>query len=346
MIKVIYICELPPPFGGVTVKNKLLIDNLCEKNNINVIDMCECKRYPWKIPIIAARMAMAYILRRKIIYGFGSYERLNFALKVQGIIGGKKSLGETINIVMGGLFPQYLIENKRDITIAKSIKTHFVETVGMKEILKKVDVCNVEIFPNCRTEFGALRPKHNRSHKLKCVFFSQISADKGVDEIISAYSRLTSVETEKISIDFYGHISGEIKLNFDKFVGSFSNVKYNGVFDSTKSNVYEKLNEFDVILLPTKWIGEGVPGILVEAKMSGIVPIVSDFNYNAEIVRNDIEGIVISGNISEQLTLSLRRLLNDIDCLNRLKTNSYESRKRYSLEVYKTIIDQLIKVNC
>lgn len=45
------------------------------------------------------------------------------------------------------------------------------------------------------------------------------------------------------------------------------------------------------LLLPSKWSGEGVPGALVESKMAGIAAIVSDWNFNAEIVKNDSEGI-------------------------------------------------------
>ena len=106
-------------------------------------------------------------------------------------------------------------------------------------------------------------------------------------------SLLLQLIVEGIHIDIYGHIVDDFKEKFEKFIDENNNVTYQGVFDATKNNVYEKLHEYDILLFPSRWKGEGVPGILIESKMAGIVPIVSDHLYNSEIVLNNIEGIVL-----------------------------------------------------
>lgn len=80
-------------------------------------------------------------------------------------------------------------------------------------------------------------------------------------------------------------------------------------------------------MLPSKWSGEGVPGALVESKMAGIAAIVSDWNFNAEIVKNDSEGIVLKEKLSN--------VLNKINSqkMMELKVGAFESRKRYDMSV-------------
>ena len=70
-------------------------------------------------------------------------------------------------------------------------------------------------------------------------------------------------------------------------------------------------------------------GALVESKMAGIAAIVSDWNFNAEIVKNDSEGIVLKEKLSN--------VLNKINSqkMMELKVGAFESRKRYDIETYR-----------
>lgn len=174
--------------------------------------------------------------------------------------------------------------------------------------------------------------------RLNVCFFSQISCEKGVDEIINMNTLFSHQDKKCIHIDFYGHIVDDFKEKFEKFIDENNNVTYQGVFDATKNNVYEKLHEYDILLFPSRWKGEGVPGILIESKMAGIVPIVSDHLYNSEIVLNNIEGIVLEKkDIGLQMSKTIKKLLECEDIYNNLANGAFTSRMRYSLETYKEL---------
>jgi len=333
-----FLCELPPPYGGVTVKNKLILDAISSQNlEIKVIDFFDCKRKKWFIPIVFIKMIVSFIKKDKIIYGFGCYKRLKIALILQSILGGKKSLNRTINMVMGGFFHEEISMESRYAKICGELKVNYVESERMVEALKQKGINNAKYFPNPRSEKESREPQMPQPGKIKCVFFSQISSMKGVREIMSMCGMLTEEEKKCITVDFYGHITEEIKNDFFEFVKKFDNVLYCGVFDAVKNNVYDKLNEYDVLLFPTKWDTEGVPGILVEAKMAGICPIVSLKSYNSEIVKCD-EGIWLKEVDPKCLYNALSHLLNEGKELQWLKEKSYYSRKRYSLESYIEIL--------
>ena len=171
------------------------------------------------------------------------------------------------------------------------------------------------------------------------MFFSQISKEKGVKDIIKLVHVLDSSKDIKYSLDFYGQIVEEFKKEFEEFVSKSPNVRYCGVFDSTKSSVYKKLNEYDILLFPTHWKGEGVPGILVEAKMAGLAVIASPMNFNAEIIREDKdEGFLLKKDYPNEMLEIIQKCMRDKKLLEHIKLESYRSRKRYAISEYEKMI--------
>lgn len=333
MDRVTFLCELPPPFGGVTVKNQLILDTIFRSSDaVKVVDFCEIKRNPIKAISVFARMVSAFIRKDSIVYGFGSHSRLKQALTLQKTISGKESLCKTVNVVMGGRFQEYVKADSKLKSLLSSIKLNLVETKGMQDAFKTIGVQNTEIFPNARSSSKSKMPVAHDS-ALRCVFFSKICEDKGVNYILSEFE-----DAEGMTLDFYGHVDGGIKDRFERFISTHSYANYRGVFDAAKNDVFAELSKYDVLLLPTKWKGEGIPGILVETKMAGITSIVSDMNYNAEIVIDGVEGIVLKNCEKGSLQNAARILAIDRDRLMALKEGAYQSRKRYAMETYISIL--------
>lgn len=344
--KIVFICELPPPFGGVTIKDKLLLQSVMDSETVEVIDLYECKRKPIRTVGIAWRMFWAYKRNVRIVYGLGSCRRLEIANWIQRMIGGRNSIDNTIVFVMGASLPEYLSEKGRYADLLRHMRKLYVETERLRDALLTYGIKNIDIFPNARSSKGSIPPKkRGEGDPLKCVFFSKICEEKGVMEIVKMYELLEKHQRDGLQLDFYGHISESIQDNFAAFLKRSGNVRYCGVFDAAASNLYAKLSEYDILLFPTLWKREGIPGILVEAKMAGIVPVVSDINYNAEVVIDGKEGIVLSKNYAENLRKAIIRLMNDAELLYQLKMGSYASRNRYAIENYKNILKKVIQVS-
>ena len=319
----LFIGELPPPFGGVAIKNNLLYKNVYESVGFSMLNLVECKWKPWKIPLIGIKLLVGIYNADQMLVGVGTDRRLRIILKLRELIRGEKGLSTTCVFIMGGTISINLIEDK--ILKELLLRTHriYVETNGIQKDLMNSGFKNIKIYPNCRLERGSLRPRMVDNH-IKYVFFSRICPEKGVDEIIEAIKDLKI----KYTIDFYGEIDSRYKDRFLTFVNNNKNVFYHGVFDSTSEKVYKELNRYDIMLLPSRWANEGVPGALVEAKMSGITAIVSRINYNSEVVINGVEGVLIDRELSY--------IMSSIDkkTVDNLKRKSYLSRTRYSLEYY------------
>ena len=111
----VFICELPPPYGGVTIKNNYIIQKIFDTYDIKIIDLMKCKKKKFLIFKTIFEIIKAYVNKDIVIYGSGSYKRLEILLNVQNLIGGRKSLQKTVNIVMGGMFYDALLQNTKSI---------------------------------------------------------------------------------------------------------------------------------------------------------------------------------------------------------------------------------------
>lgn len=330
----------PPPYGGVTVKCKLFSTMLAMCGmNVTEIDLYEASRHKANAGSVIWQCVKSFRSEDPIVYCIDS-KRLQVMLKLQRLF--PSSLGNTTVLAVGGVFPKIVEDNKSFGLLLKKVKGIWVETEGMKELLEEMGFSNVSVFPNPKSEAGACPPVMSDPAKpLKLVFFSQISNEKGVDDIIQMVDLLKERDIS-YHIDFFGHVVPEIQERFHAFVEQTANVDYCGVFDSTKSSVYEKLNGYDILLLPTHWFAEGVPGILVEAKMAGLAVIASDRSFNAEIIQeNQDEGFIIREDYPREMAELVNRCAEDRTLVNRMKEGSFQSRKRYAMEEYETMVDAI-----
>jgi glycosyltransferase involved in cell wall biosynthesis len=334
----VFIGELPPPYGGVAVKDKLVYETVFKELGIEMIDLVECKRTPLKVPYILFKVIAGMTRGRKVIIGVGTPRRRKILLQMQKYLGGKKGLKKVLMLGMGGRMHQLDSKDLRMRKLMCQIGSIWVETNGMISEMQRLGISNVYLFPNCRTDIGSMPPRECNHEILKLVFFSRICQEKGVDIIIDAIDRLPSCCT----IDFYGEIASNYKDVFEKFLQTHPTIVYHGVFDATNGEVYRELNKYDVMLLPSLWVGEGVPGALVESKMAGITAIVSDWNFNKEIVVDGVEGIVLKTCDSDALIKAVNRLYMNRAMVMDMKQNAFESRSRYDIETYKDNLQKAV----
>lgn len=330
----------PPPYGGATVKCKLFCEALIRQDyEVTPIDMLEAKRNVLKLFRLLFRCIKIFKTGNPIVYCLDT-KRLIVILNLQRLF--RKSFQKTTVIAVGGGFQNFVSQHPSLMSNLRQVKSIWAETKKMQEMMINLGLSQTVVFPNPKSEEGACSPIINdEKTMLKVVYFSQISTQKGVEDIIEAVKLLQNRNAEYI-MDFYGHVMPEISEMFKSFVADHPNIKYCGVFDSTKKSVYKKLNQYDVLLFPTHWPTEGVPGILVEAKMAGVAIIASDHNYNSEVVdENKGEGILLRDNYALEMANSIEKLYRDREYLNSIKMSSYSSRKRFSLEEYYSLINTI-----
>ena len=105
------------------------------------------------------------------------------------------------------------------------------------------------------------------------------------------------------------------------------------MFEGASGDVYAELGKYDVLLLPTRCKTEGLPGILIEAKIAGLPCVISDINYNREVVTDGVDGVILSEDTAQALVRAIRILDDDRNLLFAMKHSSRETAAQYYIDV-------------
>lgn len=248
--------------------------------------------------------------------------------------------------IIGGWLVEYLEDKPMHRWMLKHIEGIFSETNLMKDsLISKYEYKNIEVFPNFRfTEF--VPQKHHESGKLKLVFLARINKMKGLDTIFSLAEKIQSkYNKNQISIDFYGPLYEPDKYYFFSELNKYDFIEYKGELQPKDINKVIEL--YDVMILPTHYFTEGLPGTVLDAYMSGIPIIVSKWKHADEFVDNGVTGYIIPfENNIEDLYKIVTLLYENESLLDKLKDNAYEKSKSFTAETAWSIIKNKIIYEC
>lgn len=325
MRKSYFLGSFPPPYGGITVKNELLYSLLSDQIDVRPKEKCT---YGFVLK--------ALLCGGKFVLSPGHTEYLMFLSRLIACTR-PRIAKKSIVFVVGGKLADLVEGDQRTLKALSKFRRLYVEPRRMYERLQAFGLENVSWFPNCRQRPEEEYLPESASRKLRCVFFSRIMREKGAENILSA-----AAEMPEVRFVFYGPIDGDYKERFEKSVMALENVSYEGLFKGNNAEIYQLLHQFDVMLLPTFFKTEGIPGALVEAKIAAIAAIVSDVSYNAEIVEDGVSGIVMKENTVEELVRAIGQIDTDRELLFRLKQGAKASAEAYYIENYISgVIDNL-----
>lgn len=320
-----YLGSFPPEYGGVTIKNQNLFIALKNELEIDKVDFSEIKRK--NISELFKLIRVILNKNNRFVIGVaGKKTRKRFCKLLYYL--NRKAMSKSIILLMGGTASNDIVADKGYSKFVRVFKKVYVETIGMKKVMDKAGFNNIDIYPNGRFKFKDKFNIKNNKEKLKCVFFSLISPQKGVDNILEVARILPNID-----FDFFGPIIKTYEEYFIEQISTLKNVEYKGVFSGSSEAVYSTLGNYDVLLFPTRYKIEGVPGILVESKIAGITAIVSNESYNSEIILNN-QGVVLEQNTFKELASAITLLDKNRDVLLDMKKNNQASAELYYIENY------------
>jgi glycosyltransferase involved in cell wall biosynthesis len=155
------------------------------------------------------------------------------------------------------------------------------------------------------------------------VFLGRIIKEKGVDIILDSVQYYKDL---KITIDIFGSLEGDYTTQYFEAKGK-GIVHYKGILPADQ--VHEVLLNYDALILPTFYEGEGYPGVIIEAYGAGLPVITTKWKSIPEIVDTK-SGILIPPKSSKALAQAINNLYVDDELYRRLKEGAIEKREKFS----------------
>jgi len=154
------------------------------------------------------------------------------------------------------------------------------------------------------------------------VFLGRVVKEKGIGTILESVSQLKA----GISVDIFGSLDGHYSAEHIKSEGR-GVVRYKGVL--TPEEVRDELFNYDALILPTFYQGEGYPGVILEAYSHGLPVITTRWRSIPEIV-DENSGILIPPHSAEALAQALNILYTDRPYYVRLRRGALAKRLSFS----------------
>ncbi len=235
-------------------------------------------------------------------------------------------------VVIGGWLPEYLKKNNWLLECCKKLDGIYVETESMVKSLNKIGIQNCKLLPNFRKVNRKCNNFRTVGNQIKLVYFSRVAKEKGVLDAINAINIINSKRgLNNLTLDIYGPIQKGFENEFMNIMnGCDTNIKYKGVL--SQEEISNTLVDYDLMVFPTYYDGEGFPGAVIDAFISGVPVLASDWKYNTQVITEHETGFIFQVNNVNDLVDKLEYIDKNKNILNEMKKNAIVESKKYDTE--------------
>ena len=290
---------------------------------MTVLDFYKKNCHPW----VFLQALWAFVSQPKATIIFStSAKNIYGILKLFKVLGLRRNI---IHWVIGGAFADNVQKGIFRADVFGIAKHTLVESPLMVTQLKECGIKGVRQIYNCKPipYYPAIRQPKG---VFRFVFLSRIMPEKGCGDILEAARQMNSQGlAERFSIDFYGKIDDGYKPVFETALASLPNVHYAGYLDLTQPAGYDRLAEYDVMLFPTYWKGEGFAGAFIDAFIAGLPLIASEWAHNRQFLREGETALFIPVHDVQALVRKMQECIEGRVDVLRMKNFCQTEAKKY-----------------
>jgi len=326
-------------FDGQTVKTKNLTSLLESQDNISVCKVDTFYSRTNKIKLLVNTILC--MIRCRHIILMVSVNGMNVFLPLLYYLN-KITKKHIYHYVIGSELLGMVTENRKLIKYLNAMDANWFEYETGTQYLRKIGVTNVSTVPN----FKMIEPVKEANKYIfkeniyRFCMFSRVMKEKGTTNAINAICAINRKSGRKIvHLDIYGPVDASYENEFKQLLKTHMDcVEYKGIVDSAQS--VDVLKNYYALLFPTYWLGEGVPGTVIDAFASGIPVIASDWNANKEIIKHKKQGILYPCEEFQNLEEAVKWSLDHKEEMMQMR---FESRKEYIKYMPETVLNTILK---
>lgn len=247
-------------------------------------------------------------------------------------------------IVIGGWLPEFM-EGKSWLKKAlMKFDYIYVETNIMKDKLMQMGFKNIVVLPNCK-ELDILKPEelvYATGEPYKLCTFSRVMKEKGIEDAVDAVMSVNKQLGRVVySLDIYGQVDANQVKWFDDLQTRFPEyIKYKGTVDFDKTT--SVLKNYFMLLFPTRFYTEGIPGTIIDAYAAGVPVIARRWQYCNEMLQHKVTGYIYDFDKPEELKTMVLYAINHTEETVKMKKECIKHAYAYSEEVViKDIVKQM-----
>ncbi len=316
---------IPPPMGGATLTVQTLLEELVRYGSVKaaLVDTRLPTYYRKKKMLFEPQTLKRALLITKhyraqirhcdavLVFANNSF----ILTLVPLLFGLARYYGKPFYLKpVGGDLDLYLAAQKKPVrrwllTILQALDGILPQTQQLQAALVEWGCTNTCYIPGCRPALPALQVQKESSDKLQLLFMSQIKPEKGALVLLEALRRLAQEGYEEVTCDYYGPIYEESQEQFFQALQATPGAAYRGVVEAGLASTL--MAKYDALVLPTYFVSEGHPGVIIEAMQAGLPIISTDHRAIPELVINGENGLLVPTQNSRALAEAIKKIGQD-----------------------------------
>ncbi|MFN8444484.1 MAG: glycosyltransferase family 4 protein [Caldilineaceae bacterium] len=352
----------PPPLNGTSVS----FQNFCD----------EVARYADQIQLTIIDTAPPQLKEKSKLFTFGNLSKV---LEVLGSFLG--NIGRTDRVIIVGSHQFLLTAGALCLFIARLFgKPCAYRTFGYMDryyeslspamqwffrfVMGRLDNLIVEtelsynnlkpVLGNKVSWIGGFRPmleetdetvllKNTECNKLRLASLGQVREDKGIFVLLESLRDPRIQAKSHIQCDIYGPLFQSISERFEEELSRTPNAHYCGIVNAEEA--VATLSDYDALIFPTFYKGEGHPGVIMEAMMAGIPVITTSFRSIPELIHNGENGLLVPPHDAKRLADAIEMVDLDRPLLEAMGQRNWEKRTAYDVREVVPLILQKIGIS-
>jgi glycosyltransferase involved in cell wall biosynthesis len=251
-------------------------------------------------------------------------------------------LNESIKkIVLGieGRLDRFTLKNANLVTVVSSSLIDYVKRVVPDKSVKVLPVAvKSNKFAYSKSSRDSIRSQLGIRQQATVVgFIGRLSYEKNLFMLLKSFAS-ASIDDPDLMLVLVGQ--GMLEIELRRMVHKL-NMQGKVIFCGVREDIGAILSSFDIFVLPS--FIEGLSNALLEAMCSGRAIICSDICGNRELIRNNIEGLLVDPDDPVSLASNIQLLSRDDSLRHRLGNNAKYRARQYSEEmVFPKILDDYL----
>ncbi|WP_193039179.1 glycosyltransferase family 4 protein [Pseudoalteromonas nigrifaciens] len=324
---------------GQTMRTRSIYSLLNEESNFDVNYFDTQSFRQTKLNLVTL---IKMLIKTDVVFCICAHRSLKYLFPLVFLLA--KVARTKINYVsVGGWLYGFIKDKPIHKFMLRRVSGIYVQTTNLVSTLKNDNFNNVYLLNNFRnTEFSELSLNFNISKPLSLIFLARVHPTKGVDLLFELEKKIKSENIKNINIDIYGPIFSDYKDEFTSKILK-SSISYCGVVEP--DNIHKTMRNYDLLLFPTKYYTEGFPGTILDAYISGVPIVASNWLNAEEFIEHEKTGFIVPFNDDIQFIKVVLELIKNPQRLFNLRESISVKRHEYSAEKALEILSDAIRVS-
>lgn len=233
--------------------------------------------------------------------------------------------------VIGGILAEEVRNGRFSAQVLSRLSSVITESECMRNELLALGISNAVTVPNFRdiSISNNIECCHESASPFRFVFMSRIDPVKGTELIFEATKILEDRGITDFTVDFYGVVEKNYRLEFEHRINNSPYCRYKGFLDLSKTEGYRVLSSYDSLLFPTVWESEGMAGVIIDSFMAGLPVIASDWRFNSEFINAHKTGLLFTPDNPEALAEAMHYAMTHTDEMTAMRKRCREESLLY-----------------